>query len=169
MISLNLPLHLVVLVLSLCASETVSTEHSLRAPTTGDLAQHKSLASRTVSSGHLFPINNTISSWTTFSGGRPGTVVPLQDSTFNPFRVLSTTRHSYARAPDGKRGMRAYYPKGSYTFKFNPKGGFSFYAKGPRERLKLEGAKEVTFGYSIYFPSGFQFNKGGKLPGICEF
>jgi hypothetical protein len=32
--------------------------------------------------------------------------------------------------------------------------------------VDLTTAKEVTFGYSIFFQKGFAFNRGGKLPGI---
>jgi len=64
--------------------------------------------------------------------------------------------------------MKAHYPQGSYTFGNKPQGGFSFYAPGPTS-LDLGTAKEATFGYSVYFPKGFAFNLGGKLPGLCTF
>jgi len=32
--------------------------------------------------------------------------------------------------------------------------------------MDLSNAKEITFGYSILFEDGFEFQKGGKLPGI---
>lgn len=73
--------------------------------------------------------------------------------------------HSYTNAPDGKPAMRAFYPKGSYTFGFKPQGGFSFYAPGPAN-VDLSNAKEATFGYAVYFPAGFGFQLGGKLPGL---
>ncbi|RXW21823.1 hypothetical protein EST38_g4045 [Candolleomyces aberdarensis] len=59
----------------------------------------------------------------------------------------------------------ASFPQGSYTFAHQPQGGFSFYAPGPPQ-VDLTDAKEATFGYSVYFPDGFAFNKGGKLPGF---
>jgi hypothetical protein len=61
--------------------------------------------------------------------------------------------------------MKAHYPKGSYTFTHTPLGGISFYASGP---IDLTKAKEATFGYSVFFGDGFDFQKGGKLPGLCE-
>ena len=70
-------------------------------------------------------------------------------------------------APDGKKSMQAHYPEGSYTFGHQPEGGLSFYAKGP-SNFDLANAKEVTFSYSVLFEDGFGFNKGGKLPGVCE-
>jgi hypothetical protein len=73
--------------------------------------------------------------------------------------------HDYVNAPDGKQAMKAHYPEGSYTFGHQPQGGLSFYAPGPSS-VDLTSAKEVTFGYSVFFEEGFAFNKGGKLPGI---
>jgi hypothetical protein len=61
--------------------------------------------------------------------------------------------------------MQAHYPQGSFNFQHEPQGGISFYAPGP-DSLDITTAKELTFGYSVYFPEGFDFNKGGKLPGI---
>ena len=63
--------------------------------------------------------------------------------------------------------MKATYPEGSYNFQHEPLGGISFYASGPAS-VDLTTAKEVTLGYSVFFESGFDFNIGGKLPGLCE-
>lgn len=63
--------------------------------------------------------------------------------------------------------MQAHYPEGSYTFTHSPEGGLSFYAPGPDE-VDLTTAKEATFGYSVMFEEGFEWQKGGKLPGLCE-
>lgn len=59
---------------------------------------------------------------------------------------------------------------GAYTLRSGsvPIGGLSFYSPGPNAApLTFEGAKEVSFGYSIMFSPGFKFNMGGKLPGLC--
>jgi hypothetical protein len=61
--------------------------------------------------------------------------------------------------------MQAVYSKGSYALKTSPAGGLSFYAQGPKN-VDLSTAKEATFGYSVFFEKGFDFNRGGKLPGI---
>lgn len=113
----------------------------------------------------LFPVSNFIDSWTTSPGDG---ALPLSDSTFRPTNVLKSVPHTYTNAPDGKKAMKAHYPKGSYTFGHNPQGGFSFYAPGP-DNVDLSSAKEATLGYSVFFPNGFDFQKGGKLPGICKF
>ncbi|KAG5219698.1 polysaccharide lyase family protein [Salix suchowensis] len=88
-------------------------------------------------------------------------------SKFNPqaHRLLSALSHDFVSAPDGKKGMRANYPKGSYTFTHKPQGGLSFYALGP-QNFGLENAKEITLGYRVFFQKGFDWVKGGKLPGV---
>ena len=63
--------------------------------------------------------------------------------------------------------MLAIFPKGSHARSNATNGGFSFYAPGP-QNVDLTTAKEVTIGYSVMFEQGFQFNMGGKLPGLCE-
>lgn len=110
----------------------------------------------------LFPIVSS-QSWTTF----PSTAaLALSDATLRPFKILQAVAHTYTSAPDGTPAMKAHYPQGSYTFGHNPQGGFSFYAPGPSD-VDLTTAKEATFGYSVFFPEGFDFQKGGKLPGLC--
>ncbi|CAL1703289.1 unnamed protein product [Somion occarium] len=89
---------------------------------------------------------------------------PLSDSTFRPTRMIQDLAHNYVDH-EGKKAMQAHYPKGSYTFTHSPKGGISFYAPGPSD-IDLTSAKEVTLGYSVFFEDGFEFVKGGKLPGL---
>ena len=112
----------------------------------------------------LFPIAH-VSSWTTSTSS--GSALPLNDNTLGVTKLLSALSHNYVTAPDGKKSMQAHYPEGSYTFGHEPEGGLSFYAKGP-SNFDLANAKEVTFSYSVLFEDGFEFNKGGKLPGVCE-
>ncbi|KAJ7764609.1 hypothetical protein DFH07DRAFT_1059114 [Mycena maculata] len=80
------------------------------------------------------------------------------------FSVGKGMTHNYTTAY-GKQAMEAFYPKGSYIPSKKPLGGFSFYAPGP-DSVDISTASELTFGYSVYFPQGFDFVKGGKLPGI---
>ena len=54
------------------------------------------------------------------------------------------------------------YPAGSYKPSAIPVGGLGFYA----DPLDLSTAKTVTLSYQVYFPSNFNFVKGGKLPGL---
>ena len=68
----------------------------------------------------------------------------------------------------------AIFPEGSINpgNKTSPHGGFGFYLRGPihfADALKeLDRHGEVVFGYSVLFEEGFDFVKGGKLPGICK-
>eukprot|EP00483_Globobulimina_turgida_P008454 UN08471 len=113
-------------------------------------------------SSPLFPVSSQPSSWTTSSS--ISGALPLSDDTFRPFKEIKALSHNYTNAPDGELSMQAHYPAGSFTFSNTPQGGFSFYAPGPAN-VDLTTAKGATFGYTVYFPSGFQFVKGGKLPG----
>ena len=114
----------------------------------------------------LFPVPGFSKSWTTSPGLK--NALALSDAAFRPTNVIKNLPHTYTTAPDGKKAMKAHYPKGSYNFGHKPQGGFSFYAPGPAS-VDLSTAKEATFGYSVFFPKGFEFQLGGKLPGLCKF
>jgi len=114
--------------------------------------------------GNLFPVQGYGQrAWST--SNVLGSAVALSDETFRPQRVLRSVPHTYRSAPDGKAAMRAFYPAGSHSFGHQPQGGFSFYAPGPAA-VDLKSAKEATFSYSVFFPQGFNFVLGGKLPGL---
>jgi hypothetical protein len=46
-----------------------------------------------------------------------------------------------------------------------------FYLAGPKEIASLldQGAKEAVFGYRVMFEKGWEWVKGGKLPGMCAY
>ncbi|KAI0049290.1 polysaccharide lyase family 14 protein, partial [Auriscalpium vulgare] len=115
----------------------------------------------------LFPASTGLHSFTTVAGASGA--LPLSDSTLRPSKEISSLSHAYVQSPgpDSKLAMQAHYSKGSWTFGAGTAGGFSMYASGP-EALNdaLTSAKEATFGYSVFFPEGFEFNMGGKLPGF---
>lgn len=90
----------------------------------------------------------------------------MQDSTFRPNSMLKDIAPSYVQHA-GKNAMKAHFPAGSFNPSHSPRGGLSFYGPGP-SNVDLTTAKEVTFGYSVFFPDGFNFVKGGKMPGICK-
>jgi hypothetical protein len=128
-----------------------------------------SLEERAASDGtlaNLFPISGALSKWTTLADAPEA--LELSDATFRPTRV-SGQPYSYVSF-QGKTALKAHYPKGSYKPSATnaPKGGLSFYAPGPAS-VDLSTAEEATFGYSIFFPKGFEFVKGGKLPGVCAY
>ncbi len=58
--------------------------------------------------------------------------------------------------------LQVFYPSGSVNPGNDPVGGADFYASP----LNLDAARSVTLEYSVLFPSGFQWVKGGKLPGL---
>jgi len=110
----------------------------------------------------IFP-QTTKAQWSTAPGVASETK-KLSDATLNPTHK-SSTPYTYENAPDGKLSLKATYPKGSYKPAAEPAGGFSFYAHGPSE-VDLTKAKEAVFAYSVMFPEGFVWVKGGKLPGF---
>ncbi|KAH6893739.1 alginate lyase [Coprinopsis sp. MPI-PUGE-AT-0042] len=111
----------------------------------------------------LFPLSRGFASWTTFPGVSGS--LPLANSSLNPIKVAKDLPLVYVAAPGGGKALKIHYPKGSYTLNSDPRGGISFYSHGPTG-FDLTAAKEATFGYSVYFPEGFEFVKGGKLPGF---
>ncbi|KAK9767027.1 hypothetical protein K7432_003463 [Basidiobolus ranarum] len=88
-------------------------------------------------------------------------------TSLQPFKIqkMSFGRTNYQFASDPLKGnekvLKIFYPKGSRTPSSPGKqGGLGFYAKP----LSLQD--EVTLEYKVFFPRGFDFVKGGKLPGI---
>ncbi|KAG8933536.1 hypothetical protein FRC02_011647 [Tulasnella sp. 418] len=111
----------------------------------------------------LFPVavKSSALSWST--SNIVDNNLPLSDSTLKVSRVTRGTSHPVVKSPDGKTAMQAFFPKGSVEPGDTPYGGFSFYAYGP---IDLTKGTEILFSYSVYFEPGFQFNMGGKLPGL---
>jgi hypothetical protein len=73
---------------------------------------------------------------------------------------------SESTSPDGQSALIANYPAGTFHYSASTGHGYSFYTAGSHNNVLVSGAKEVLFSYSIYFQDGFQFVKGGKLPGL---
>lgn len=123
------------------------------------------LSTRDATESTLFPGGRGNASWTTLSGAQGS--VTLNDATLRPNHISEGPAHTYVTGPDGRSSLRSHYPKGSYKPSATPRGGISFYAPGP-SGVDLSTAKEAEFAYSVYFPSDFDWVKGGKLPGFCE-
>ncbi|ODN94816.1 alginate lyase [Cryptococcus wingfieldii CBS 7118] len=105
----------------------------------------------------LFPWGTGLASWTTSDG------LLSYDSALKPLtsgKLADTTN-----APDGTSALYASYPSGTYGLSSDTGSGFSFYSPG-YSGVEIDNATEVMLSYSIWFDSGFQFNKGGKLPGL---
>ena len=58
--------------------------------------------------------------------------------------------------------IRVLYPAHSVNPAKSPVGGASFYASP----IELSSATNVSLQYSIFFPAGFNWVRGGKLPGL---
>ncbi|BGP22579.1 alginate lyase, polysaccharide lyase family 14 protein [Rhodotorula toruloides] len=63
---------------------------------------------------------------------------------------------------DSKSALQVAYPAGSRNPSARPIGGMGFYTS----KIDITQATNVSFSYSVFFPVGFDFVKGGKLPGL---
>ncbi|KAG8862228.1 hypothetical protein FRB96_001807 [Tulasnella sp. 330] len=122
---------------------------------------------------HLFPcaVQSGFTSAPGLDGPNGLTYVPLSDDTLNIAKVSKETTHEIVEdlplADPGTKAWRAVFPEGSINpnNKTAPKGGFGFYLGGPGGDFAFENAKEILFSYAVYFEPGFEFVRGGKLPG----
>jgi len=107
----------------------------------------------------LFPLGTGTSFWTTNTAVSDSITV---NKAFVP--LLAGKLPAAGTAPDGSDAMVASFPEGTVDL---PSGqGFSFYSQAGGDGVAVTGAKEVMFSYSAFFQEGFQFNKGGKMPGM---
>ncbi|KAM5542810.1 hypothetical protein V8D89_003771 [Ganoderma adspersum] len=124
------------------------------------LTSNATLAARATSV--LFPVSDT-ASWSVSK--QVSKALPFTDATLGVTKDLKGFTHKIVKAPDGVTSIQSHYPKGSFNPSHEPKGGIGFYAAGPKN-VDLTTAKEVTLSYTVLFPDGFDFVKGGKLPGL---
>lgn len=108
--------------------------------------------------GNLFPVRGS-NWWSTSDQASPHLSV---DGALKP--LTAGKLPAAGTAPDGSSALVANFPAG--TVKITSTSGFSFYTEGEHNGVVVEGAKEVLFSYSVYFESGFDFVKGGKMPGL---
>lgn len=105
-------------------------------------------------------------------------LVSLSDAALGVHKVTSQTTHSVVAPPLSDPNERitqaweAFFPAGSINpgNKEAPRGGFGFYLRGPKpfaEKLQKDCPQEIIMSYAIMFEEGWQWQKGGKLPGIC--
>ncbi len=84
-------------------------------------------------------------------------------SGWNPRMAYGAKNLQFAPDPSGGGNvMKVRYPAGSYVPNGRIIGGVGFKAKP----LSVSGASQLTLEYQVYFPSGFNFVMGGKLPGL---
>jgi hypothetical protein len=76
--------------------------------------------------------------------------------------VLADESSSWTLWKNASSMLQLFYPKKSINPARSPQGGSEFYAAP----LDVSGANNVTFEYSVFFSSDFEWVKGGKLPGL---
>ncbi|KAI0343633.1 hypothetical protein BDW22DRAFT_1191647 [Trametopsis cervina] len=97
---------------------------------------------------------------------------PLSDAALGVHRVSPQTTHAVVASAGRPQAWEAVFPAGSINpgNKTAPSGGFGFYARGPpefRAALEvLEEGQEVVLSYEVLFEDGWEWQKGGKLPGM---
>jgi len=129
----------------------IGNEHAAAVPpTTGN----------TSSGDSIFPVS-VKDSWTTVEG-RSGAL--SFDAALKPL-TAGKLPPSIA-APDGSTALQASYPANTVKYSSSTGAGFSFYTLGAHNSVDVTTATEVLFTYSVYFSDGFDFVKGGKLPGL---
>jgi len=155
-------------------SSSVYAFFLLVASSTSASAKQKHCRFTSAVAANLFPPQFVYGSGYTTANGVfvPGVEpVDLSDKDLNVFKATKGFTHDVTRRK-GKLAWeaQAVYPEGST----NPgkskgiKGGFGFYGNGSdifEEALKT--ANEVMISYCVLFEAGFDFVKGGKLPGGC--
>ncbi|KIO32503.1 polysaccharide lyase family 14 protein [Tulasnella calospora MUT 4182] len=147
------------------------TTTSSKATGTPDSSDDNGDLSGSVSANALFPVPGVNSGWSVAKASIPQAKdVTLTDKTFIVHKEASTSKRPVVTF-SGKKAIRARMTKGSVTPGTSPAGGFSFYSPGATLNgnspiVDLSKANEMTFGYSIFFEEGYNFNLGGKLPGL---
>lgn len=112
-------------------------------------------------------------------------LVTLDDKELGVHKVSNRTPHPIVQPPEQTAGISksvpsslpvptsswlAHYPKGSINPSASLPGGFGFYANGPSKfSAALADATETVMSYRMMLDKDWDGNKGGKLPGICEF
>jgi len=114
--------------------------------------------------------------------------MPLSDSNLGVHKVFKKTTHTIVDAPlpngynptsandtntvEKLQAWEAVYPKDSINpgNSHSPPGGFGFYISGPETfSAQLKGnpsPAEVIISYQVMFQEGWEWARGGKLPGI---
>jgi hypothetical protein len=124
------------------------------------------------SSSAVFPVTGVNSGWSVAKAATPASIddLPFTANTLIVKKQAKGSAHPIV-SHEGKSAIHAKIPKGALTPGTTPYGGFSFYCPGASKGgdvpiVDMTTAKEVTFSYSIYFSAGYDFNLGGKLPGV---
>ncbi|KAF8161650.1 polysaccharide lyase family 14 protein [Crassisporium funariophilum] len=132
---------------------------------------------------HLLPIAAFQSGFTTCCHIQHERIqnVVLNDQSLGVHKITSRTTHKLVQppataiskhdhVPSPDFAWEAFYPAGSINPSAEIPGGFGFYLSGPPSfAAGLETAKEVVLSYRMMLQTGWEWVKGGKLPGVCKF
>jgi hypothetical protein len=132
-------------------------------------------------STHLFPVQHFLNGFTSSPVHLPHLVhVSLEDDELGIHKRTKRTKYPLVvpplapavdpSVPPPGLAWEAFYPEGSIDPKGDRPGGFGFYLSGPPGfSERLADANEVVFSYRMMLQEGWEWMKGGKLPGICRY
>lgn len=143
------------------------THHSENNPEQTSLSSHPH---HTLNPAHLFPlpVQHGFTTFPQCTAHDPHiSVLPLSDKALGVEKATPGTTHRVMEV-DGVHAWEALYPEGSINPQGKIKGGFGFYLAGPGGACVYEDARDALFSYALRFDDGFEFVKGGKIPGLCE-
>ncbi|TFK45411.1 hypothetical protein OE88DRAFT_1216631 [Heliocybe sulcata] len=84
-----------------------------------------------------------------------------------PHPLVTPPKPPPSQGRDRPVAWEAFYPKGSINPSNPIPGGCGFYLSGPKAFSDaFVNAKEVVMSYEVLFEEGFEWVKGGKLPGM---
>ncbi|KAG8905868.1 hypothetical protein FRB99_008079 [Tulasnella sp. 403] len=91
-------------------------------------------------------------------------IVDVADNVSSASRNDPSVGASASPSSSSTSVLQLSYPQGSMNpgHAGAPQGGADFYASP----LDISNRRNVTLAYSVFFPAGFSFVKGGKLPGL---
>ncbi|KAF9523732.1 polysaccharide lyase family 14 protein [Crepidotus variabilis] len=120
----------------------------------------------------LLPVNNVLTGFTTCTLLEHANIVkiPLDDDILGVHKSSSRTPHrrlSVDAPTQPVQAWEAVYSQGSINPSADIPGGFGFYLSGPTWfATQLADATEAIFSYRMMLEDGWEWAKGGKLPGI---
>lgn len=133
-------------------------------------------------SSHLVPVTHFQTGFTTCPLLKLENIkhIDLSDKELGVHKVSSRTTHAVvsppaaaadldeSKLPAPSHAWEAIYPKGSVNPAAKLPGGFGFYLSGPTSYAEsLDKATEAILSYRVLLDSGWEWVKGGKLPGAC--
>jgi len=161
---------------STTTTATSPTDNTTVSATTSESASASATpvpASNSSLTDEVLPVQGATAGWTVADGVSAANIkdLTLTNDTF----IAKKEAHTSSRPVvewQGKTAIRAFMAKGSLDPGDDPAGGFSFYTPGPSNGdgqtplVDLTQGKELLFSYSVMFEDDFDFNLGGKLPGM---